>query len=271
MRLYNPAIGKFLSVDPIANEYPFYSPYHFAGNSPVMKIDLDGLEPATPARFSTTGVLTTPAIDNIRIQNHPAFLPKVAPSRQVYPTQPTIDVPSDEKLRQAIIKNNVEVLKVVVADPQKLREGDPWEWAGVLPIAKSLKLVKGLKLLKYSDEVTELVQETGKISERAKETITVLKEGKRTFGNAKKVLKDVLGDLGDDATDYVSRTGEGHNPFYGKTVGKSSADGKRYWRLDWDAEKGAHVNWVNGKEKGAILIGGDLEQAKRIVDNQVVK
>ena len=44
MRIYDPRLGKFLSVDPIAREYPFYSPYHFAGNNPIKNLDLDGLE-----------------------------------------------------------------------------------------------------------------------------------------------------------------------------------------------------------------------------------
>ena len=47
-RLYNPAIAKFLSVDPLAPEYPWYTPYQFAGNMPIRYIDLDGLEPADP-------------------------------------------------------------------------------------------------------------------------------------------------------------------------------------------------------------------------------
>ena len=44
-RIYNPAIGKFLSVDPLTQKYPYYSPYHFAGNKPIKCIDLDGTEP----------------------------------------------------------------------------------------------------------------------------------------------------------------------------------------------------------------------------------
>jgi RHS repeat-associated protein len=44
MRIYNPALGKFLSVDPIAKNFPWYSPYQFAGNKPIYAIDLDGLE-----------------------------------------------------------------------------------------------------------------------------------------------------------------------------------------------------------------------------------
>lgn len=44
-RLYAPAIGRFLSVDPISASYPFYTPYQFAGNMPIWAADLDGLEP----------------------------------------------------------------------------------------------------------------------------------------------------------------------------------------------------------------------------------
>jgi RHS repeat-associated protein len=43
-RIYNPSIGKFLSVDPLTKEYPWYTPYQFAGNMPIWAIDLDGLE-----------------------------------------------------------------------------------------------------------------------------------------------------------------------------------------------------------------------------------
>jgi len=44
-RIYDPRLGRFLSLDPLARDYPYYSPYHFAGNSPIKFIDLDGGEP----------------------------------------------------------------------------------------------------------------------------------------------------------------------------------------------------------------------------------
>jgi RHS repeat-associated protein len=44
MRIYDPRLGRFLSVDPIAREYPWYTPYQFAGNKPIWAVDLDGLE-----------------------------------------------------------------------------------------------------------------------------------------------------------------------------------------------------------------------------------
>lgn len=48
-RIYNPQIAKFLSVDPLTKNYPWYTPYQFAGDNPIRFIDLDGLEPAENA------------------------------------------------------------------------------------------------------------------------------------------------------------------------------------------------------------------------------
>ncbi|MBO9204509.1 MULTISPECIES: RHS repeat domain-containing protein [Niastella] len=44
MRVYDTRLGRFLSVDPLSEKYPFYTPYQFAGNSPILSIDIDGLE-----------------------------------------------------------------------------------------------------------------------------------------------------------------------------------------------------------------------------------
>lgn len=45
-RIYNPGIGRFLSIDPLTGSYPELTPYQFASNTPIMAIDLDGLEAA---------------------------------------------------------------------------------------------------------------------------------------------------------------------------------------------------------------------------------
>ena len=44
MRIYNPRIGRFLSVDPLQKQYPELSPYQFSSNSPISNLDLDGRE-----------------------------------------------------------------------------------------------------------------------------------------------------------------------------------------------------------------------------------
>ncbi|HTF81675.1 MAG TPA: RHS repeat-associated core domain-containing protein, partial [Cytophagales bacterium] len=43
-RIYNPNLGKFLSVDPLTGTYSELTPYQFASNIPISCIDLDGLE-----------------------------------------------------------------------------------------------------------------------------------------------------------------------------------------------------------------------------------
>ncbi|PVD52884.1 hypothetical protein DC498_08155 [Terrimonas sp.] len=44
MRIYDDRLGRFLSVDPLTKSFPWYSPYQYAGNSPITNIDLDGKE-----------------------------------------------------------------------------------------------------------------------------------------------------------------------------------------------------------------------------------
>jgi RHS repeat-associated protein len=44
MRIYDPRVGRFLSIDPLTSKFPNLTPYQFASNTPVQAIDLDGLE-----------------------------------------------------------------------------------------------------------------------------------------------------------------------------------------------------------------------------------
>jgi RHS repeat-associated protein len=44
-RIYNPGLGRFLSEDPLSNEFAWWTPYQFAGNMPISAVDIDGLEP----------------------------------------------------------------------------------------------------------------------------------------------------------------------------------------------------------------------------------
>jgi len=44
MRYYAPWMCRFVSVDPLAPKYPHYTPYQYAGNKPINKVDIDGLE-----------------------------------------------------------------------------------------------------------------------------------------------------------------------------------------------------------------------------------
>jgi|GEM_PF-5509603 RHS repeat-associated protein len=48
MRIYDPRLGRFLSVDPIASDFAWNSTYSFAESDPINFIDLDGLERSSP-------------------------------------------------------------------------------------------------------------------------------------------------------------------------------------------------------------------------------
>lgn len=63
MRIYDPRVGRFLSVDPIAPNYPSNSPYSYAEDSPISFEDIDGLGTGTPAQARPPR--TAPAV-NVR-------------------------------------------------------------------------------------------------------------------------------------------------------------------------------------------------------------
>ncbi len=43
-RMHDPRIGRFFTVDPLTSDYPFYSPYAFAGNKVISHKELEGGE-----------------------------------------------------------------------------------------------------------------------------------------------------------------------------------------------------------------------------------
>ena len=43
-RMHDPRVGRFFCVDPLAHDYPWYTPYSFSGNKVVAFIELEGKE-----------------------------------------------------------------------------------------------------------------------------------------------------------------------------------------------------------------------------------
>ncbi|HUC83311.1 MAG TPA: RHS repeat-associated core domain-containing protein [Flavisolibacter sp.] len=71
-RIYDPRLGRFLSVDPLADSYPWFTPYQFAGNMPIWAVDIDGLEPdknvnQTEAASQTEQVKEGSALENVTV------------------------------------------------------------------------------------------------------------------------------------------------------------------------------------------------------------
>ena len=56
-RVLDSEIGRFIHVDPIAEQFPWVSPFNYAENEPVAHIDLHGLQKADPPFFKASGHL----------------------------------------------------------------------------------------------------------------------------------------------------------------------------------------------------------------------
>lgn len=43
-RMHDPRVGRFFASDPLMHRFPWYSPYQFSGNSPILFAEFEGLE-----------------------------------------------------------------------------------------------------------------------------------------------------------------------------------------------------------------------------------
>ena len=69
----NPAIGRFFGIDPITENYPNQTPYQFASNNPVWKIEIEGLEGYVPTGsdiINGSGFSVGHMVFNPQIQYH---------------------------------------------------------------------------------------------------------------------------------------------------------------------------------------------------------
>jgi RHS repeat-associated protein len=58
IRNFDPQIARFPQLDPLTDQYPFLTPFQYAGNDPVSNVDIDGLEacPTTAGTLLGTGM-----------------------------------------------------------------------------------------------------------------------------------------------------------------------------------------------------------------------
>ncbi|MCR8559496.1 AHH domain-containing protein [Mucilaginibacter sp. BJC16-A38] len=62
-RFYDPVLGRFTSIDPLAEHFPWMTSYQYGSNNPTSKRDLDGLEGVF--FFEETGVTFEPVAESI--------------------------------------------------------------------------------------------------------------------------------------------------------------------------------------------------------------
>ena len=62
-RIYDPRIGKWMSIDQLAAKYPQYSPYSFGANNPILVIDKDGKDIFITVNNEKTGKTETVVVN----------------------------------------------------------------------------------------------------------------------------------------------------------------------------------------------------------------
>jgi len=77
-----------------------------------------------------------------------------------------------------------------------------------------------------------------------------------SYERARNMALDMLGDLGPTARPVYGRLFQSK----GKIIGRQSADKKKSWRLDWDPEKGPHIN-VEDYSRGRAKSGKGVKVA----------
>jgi RHS repeat-associated protein len=94
MRVYDPRAGRFMSVDPLTKKYPWYTPYQFAGNKPIVAADLDGMEEWMKTQENLLRQNSIEKIDAARVK----ALSKI-PTLSVTPYKSKIELEQQEKYR----------------------------------------------------------------------------------------------------------------------------------------------------------------------------
>ncbi|MGG1492326.1 hypothetical protein ABE353_00005, partial [Bacillus licheniformis] len=124
--------------------------------------------------------------------------------------------------------------------------------AGEAPNVKNTPLLRELLEDKKKSVLFKSSKSIGKPSKSGKE-IALPKV--KTYEQARNKAMEIIGDLGPDSKPLVGRLEVSAG--YGKIIGRRSSDKKVRWRLDYDPEKGPHINiedFRKGKKKQKNII-----------------
>ena len=209
-RVYNPRLGRFLSVDPLTKDYPYYTPYLYAGNIPIRFIDVDGLEPTDPIGWLNWQLSTffdddkpneirktINALNPVAVVNNHAcriLYNKNFDGTPVLPYEnPVTDLGTDvilyltgEKVFKVILgpKNSVQVLEQQMAKNESLLAGTNPKATTTTPTPTPPKL-SPVQVYKAESKISEaIVEDRLKAGLGANEVI--VKKPRFYIGNGKK-------------------------------------------------------------------------------------
>jgi len=192
MRVYDPRVGRFLSVDPLTSTYPELTPYQFASNTPIQGTDLDGLEISYHYDDPRFGMVIMPAGDNLARQippEHLKFIPQAKNKRSQGIMGENASLVLDFVPVAGTVKGGIEG---VVGYDAAGNELSGWERAqGVVPYLRPLrKINKVMKAADKADDAKDLSKAVNKVDDVvSNEKALVQTVGDTKTGRGKNHLK----------------------------------------------------------------------------------
>ena len=179
-RFYDPAIGRFPSVDPIIEQFSELTPYNYASNSPVTKIDLWGLQGLDANMFK-----------NMLWKEAGVTSPEKG-------TEMATTIAKDVAVGTAIMLGTMILQEAAVVAFTELLGG----------AALSETLVASTGLKAASTEVKAVAAETKVVTAEAKSSLPHLTEGKPRGANTERV-SSTNGASSKEALENVGNKGKG--------------------------------------------------------------
>lgn len=208
-RIDDTRLGRFLSLDPLANKFPWQSPYVFAGNSPIKFIDKKGL-----------------------LQLDPGILKDYPLIHKYLSTQIENDVMTNTKIIDAYKMINPDVTDANIRTIFKDGSGpvlyDIYNPGGYDEAAGHLNYNRILSSIeintKIFDHVEKVLKESENPSERLKATLFLFQEITHEAGHEVMGYKN-----GEIVSEYEQRERSG-NFSYGE-------DGKKFEKAVWGTRR----------------------------------
>ena len=162
-RYYAAWTCRFISIDPLAADYPFYTPYNYAGNKPINKIDIDGMQEEG----------ATPMDRNVKMPE---------PAVSTYVQKPRVHDLNYE---------NYKYINVPVTVNGKTKQFNEWEAIVqnvIFSAGKSLEIKKATSIFITFESFEDIDTSKG----RQINAISKLKINYNTFGNEKKTFETLI-------------------------------------------------------------------------------
>jgi RHS repeat-associated protein len=204
MRWYLPNIARFPSIDPLTAQYPKLTPYQFASNTPIVAIDIDGLE----SDVDFDGVTPTEEPMSQTVEEGLAMANKfVLPS-------------VSSKFKFQAYSVTVDMLKTINPD-KRVQTLTPW-----VPLLNEFMDACGINTpLRKSHFLAQICQETDGFRVKTEEC------NYRSIARIRQLFKSASNMTDEELQPYVNNSEAAANKFYSNRMGngdEASGDGFKY-------------------------------------------